>query len=137
MPACGRWYRLCFFEHKNAVVHTGTWDCQTFVHGEFGQRCLYSKALILLFQDLIMLLAHWNKAFLFLFNWWFNQFFIKKEATWLGFLVINKEWTSFISFTTHWLQHCKQHISVTENTCVFITDIHPFITDNLKWSYLN
>lgn len=27
-----------------------TWDCQTFVRGEFGQRCLYFKALILLFR---------------------------------------------------------------------------------------
>lgn len=40
-----------------------------------------------------------------------------KETTWLGFLVIIKEWTSSVSFTTHWLQHCKEHISITENTC--------------------
>lgn len=128
---------LCPWTQKCCGTYR-TWDCQTFVRGKFGQRCLYSKALILLFQDLIMPLTHWNKAFLLFYSTdGLINFFIKKEATWLGFLVINKEWTSLISFTTYWLQHRKQHISVTENTCVFITNIHPFITDNLKWSYLN
>lgn len=111
------------------------WDFQAIVCGQVGQRSLYSKALILLFWDLIVPLTLTGiKPFLFvLFNRWFNQLFIKKEATWLWFLVINTEWTSNILYLfTGALQAAyfgdRKH---------FITNTHPSITDNLKWSYLN
>lgn len=111
------------------------WDFQAIVCGQVGQRSLYSKALILLFWDLIVPLTLTGiKPFLFvLFNGWFNQLFIKKEATWLWFLVINTEWTSNILYLfTGALQAAyfgdRKH---------FITNTHPSITDNLKWSYLN